>query len=103
MAGGRLSCRYTSLPERMGEQADNPSASTPQSSPNELHQSDEERRQHDAAAQQQAMRVLHDLEAAAVLNNPEAGHPESRRALSTVDYPPPGECRHCMTHALTVH
>lgn len=36
------------------------------------------------------MNVLHDLEDAAVKANPEAGHPESRKALDATDYPAPG-------------
>lgn len=44
-----------------------------------------------STVQDRAMNLLHDLESAAVAANPEAGHPESRRALDATDYPPPGE------------
>lgn len=44
--------------------------------------------------QTKAMGVLHDLETAAMQANPEAGHPEHRRALDTIDYPPPGAASH---------
>jgi hypothetical protein len=79
-------CRYTSVPERMGEEVENTSAAD---TPDELHRRDEARRLREQAEQAKAMGVLHDLETAAVQANPEAGHPEYRRALDATDYPSP--------------
>lgn len=86
-----IACRYTSVPERMGEDSENPSAAVPEGAdtPDELHKRDEARRMREAQEQAKAMNMLHDIEAAAVKANPEAGHPEQRRALDTSDYPPP--------------
>lgn len=86
-----VSCKYTSVPERMGEEEE-PSAAAPHNDPKEQARLDGKRRQRDAADQQHATRVLHNIESAAVQDSPEdAGHPEKHRALSTEDYPAPGE------------
>jgi hypothetical protein len=88
----RISCKYTSLPERMGDQEDNPSAAVPDANPGQQARVDGKRRQRDAADQQHATRMLHNMEAAAVQANPEdAGHRERHRALGTEDYPAPGK------------
>lgn len=87
----------------MGEQEDNPSAAVPHNDPQQQAKLDGQRRQRDAAEQQQATRRLHNIEAAALQANPEdAGHPQRHRALSTEDYPAPGESCKQQLEALQV-
>lgn len=43
-------------------------------------------RQSDEAEQQRVMGMLHEIEAAALATNKEAGHPELHRGADSVDY-----------------
>lgn len=60
MRDGFLRCRYTSLPERMGEEDKNASAAVPDGAdtPEELHNRDEARRAREKAEQVQITKLM---------------------------------------------
>eukprot|EP00775_Hariotina_reticulata_P013258 gene13258-13388_t len=76
----------------MGEQ-NPPPASTPNQGRHMsyIHQNEDEdvikrHRHSDEAEQQRVMGMLHEIEAAALASNKEAGHPELHRGADSIDY-----------------